>query len=88
LNYLTPCTEDQQKELLELMNTAANSESFARIEELIRHKTANFTFFFEKLESPDWLTYLDQKGYFQNLPEPELSDDGRIAGLDERQAWL
>jgi hypothetical protein len=78
LNYLTPCTAAQQKELLELMAAPANSETFARVSDLILHKTANFTFFFDKLENPDWLLLLDQKGLFKNLPGPEPTDNGRI----------
>ena len=68
LNYLTPCTEAQQKELQELMTGPANSETFARVNKLIGHKTANFTFFFDKLENPDWLHLLSQKGFFKSLP--------------------
>ncbi len=78
LNYLTPCTEAQQKELLELMAGPANSEIFARVGKLIKHKTANFTFFFDKLGNPDWLQLLDQKGFFKILPGPEPTDDGRL----------
>ena len=78
LNFLTPCTADQQKKLLELMAAPANSETFAKVSGLIKHKTANFTFFFDKLENPDWIPLLDQKGYFNNLPEPEPTDNGRL----------
>ena len=78
LNYLTPCTEAQQKRLLGLMAGPANSETLATVIKLIKHKTANFTFFFDKLENPDWLQLLDQEGFFKNLPGPEPTDDGRI----------
>jgi hypothetical protein len=78
LNYLTPCTAAQQKELLGLMAAPANDETFARISELILHKTANLHFFFDKLDNPNWLLFLDQKGLFQKLPGPEPTDDGRI----------
>lgn len=78
LNYLTPCTATQQKELLQLMAGPANSKTFARVSDLILHKTANFTFFFDKLENPDWLPILDQEGLFNNLPGPEPTDNGRI----------
>lgn len=77
-NYLTPCTAAQQKELLGLMAAPANDETFARVNELILHKTANLHFFFDKLENPNWLLFLDQKGLFQKLPGPEPTDDGRI----------
>ena len=78
LNYLTPCTAAQQKELLGLMAGPANDETFARVSELILHKTANLHFFFDKLDNPNWLLFLDQKGVFQKLPGPEPTDDGRI----------
>jgi hypothetical protein len=78
LNYLTPCTETQQKELLALATGPANAEAFSRVRDLISHKTANFAFFFEKLENPDWLPILDAKGLFKNLPGPEPTENGRI----------
>jgi hypothetical protein len=78
LNYLTPCTAAQQRELLGLMAASANDETYARVSELILHKTANLHFFFDKLDNPNWLLFLDQKGIFQKLPGPEPTDDGRI----------
>lgn len=78
LNYLTPCTAAQQKELLTLMALPASDQTFTRVSELILHKTANLHFFFDKLENPDWISFLDRKGLFQNLPEPEPTNDGRI----------
>jgi len=78
LNYLTPCTEAQQKELLGLMAAPASDEAYARVNELILHKTANLHFFFDKLDNPNWLVFLDQKGVFQKLPGPEPTNDGRI----------
>lgn len=78
LNYLTPCTAAQQKELLGLMAGLANDAAFSRVSALILHKTANFHFFFDKLDNPNWLLFLDQKGVFQQLPGPEPTGDGRI----------
>ena len=78
LNYLTPCTAAQQKELLRLMGSPVNDGTFSKVSELILHKTANLHFFFDKLEDPDWIPFLDQKGFFDNLPGPEPTDDGRI----------
>jgi hypothetical protein len=71
LNYLTPCTETQQKELLALMAGPANPDNFSKINALISHKTANLTFFLEKVENPEWLPILDENGFFKNLPEPD-----------------
>jgi hypothetical protein len=78
LNYLTPCTAAQQKELLGLMAGPANDAAFSRVSALILHKTANLHFFFDKLENPDWLPFLDQRPIFQKLPGPEPTDDGRV----------
>lgn len=78
LNYLTPCTAAQQKELLALMAAPPNEETYARVSELILHKTANFHFFFNKLNNTNWLLFLDQKGLFQKLPGPEPTDNGGI----------
>ncbi len=78
LNYLTPCTEIQQKELFELMAAQPNERNFGRVNVLILHKTANLHFFFSKLENPSWIILLEQKGFFHNLPGPEPTDDGHI----------
>lgn len=78
LNYLTPCTAAQQRELLELMAAQPDEDKFARVNNLILHKTANLHFFFDKLENPDWLLFLDKKGVFGNLPGPEPTEDGRL----------
>jgi hypothetical protein len=78
LNYLTPCTAAQQKELLTLVTAPLTADTFARVSELISHKAANFSFFLEKLDNPNWLPHLDESGYFTNLPEPEPTEDGRI----------
>jgi len=78
INFLTPCTADQQKELLALMAGPATPVTFTRIHELTSHKAANYTFFFERLENPDWLPILDQRGYFANLPDPEPTTGGKI----------
>jgi hypothetical protein len=78
LNYLTPCTAAQQRELLELMAGQPDDEKFARVNKLILHKTANLHFFFDKLENPIWLPFLDKKGVFENLPGPEPTEDGRL----------
>lgn len=78
LNYLTPCTASQQKELLALIAAPATPKALARVNELISNKGANFAFFFDRLTQPDWLPLLDQAGYFEALPGPEPIDYGRI----------
>ena len=36
----------------------------------------NLRYFFDKLESPDWVEPLNEKGIFSDVPKPELVDDG------------
>jgi hypothetical protein len=79
LNYLTPCTATQQKELMLLIAGPPNPEALARVNELISHKGANYVFFFDKLDNPSWLGPLEQQGHFADLPQPEPISDGRIA---------
>jgi len=79
LNYLTPCTAAQQKELMSLIAAPPNQKSLARVNELISHKGANYVFFFDKLDDPSWLSQLEQQGHFADLPKPESISDGRIA---------
>lgn len=78
LNYLTPCTADQQNELLELIKNPPVPDSVARVNKLISYKGANFIFFFEKLDNPLWLKPLDEHGFFDDLPEPEPTEDGKV----------
>jgi hypothetical protein len=78
LNFLTPCTAAQQHELLTLIAGAPSPEAISNINKLISHKGANFVLFFEKLNNPKWLQFLDQQGHFSNLPGPELSRDEQI----------
>jgi hypothetical protein len=78
LNYLTPRTADQQQELLALMAGPPDSKKLMRVNELVLHKGANFVFFFDKLNNPQWLPVSDGAGYFSNLPEPEPTGDGRL----------
>ena len=79
LNYLTPCTAAQQKEIMSLIAGPPNPEALARVDELISHKGANYVFFFDKLDNPSWLGPLDKQGHFADLPQPEPISDGRIA---------
>jgi hypothetical protein len=59
-----------------IVGTPSN-EALARVDELISYKGANYIFFFEKLDNPNWLPLLEQRGHFADLPEPEPIDDGR-----------
>jgi hypothetical protein len=78
LNYFTPCTAAQQKELLALATAPADSGAFDRVTVLVSHKAANFCFFLDNLEHPSWLSLLNERGYFGKLPGPEHTEDGRI----------
>lgn len=78
LNYLTPRTADQLQELLALMAAPPDSTKMQRVNELVLHKAANFLFFFDKLDNPQWLPVLEEAGYFSNLPGPESIGDGRL----------
>lgn len=78
LNYLTPCTAPQQKELLALIAGPATEQAFVRISELIKHKAANYSFLFDKMDNPAWLPMLEKKGFFDNLPGPEPSENGSL----------
>ena len=78
LNYLTPCTATQQNELMALIAGTPSPEALARVDELISHKGANYIFFFEKLDNPNWLPLLEKHGHFADLPEPESIGDGRV----------
>jgi hypothetical protein len=78
LNFLTPCTAAQQKELIALIEGPVRTETLAKINALISQKGANFVFFFERLDNPKWLQPLDQQGHFSNLPGPEPTKDGRV----------
>ncbi|HAO79480.1 MAG TPA: hypothetical protein DCQ92_10995, partial [Verrucomicrobia subdivision 3 bacterium] len=71
LNYLTPCTDAQLNELMALIAGTPSSEALTRVDELISYKGANYIFFFEKLDNPNWLPLLEQRGHFDDLPEPE-----------------
>lgn len=79
LNYLTPCTDAQLNELMALIAGTPSSEALTRVDELISYKGANYIFFFEKLDNPNWLPLLEQRGHFDDLPEPEPISDGRKA---------
>jgi hypothetical protein len=79
INYLTPCTAAQQNELISLIAGPPSAEALTRVGELIAHKGANYVFFFEKLDNPNWLQPLDERGHFADLTGPEPISDGRIA---------
>ncbi|MDR3564467.1 MAG: hypothetical protein P4N59_23955 [Negativicutes bacterium] len=48
------------------------------LKRLIDSKAANLLFFFQKLDNPAWLDYLDEDGWFTGLPGPQPTDDGRL----------
>jgi hypothetical protein len=79
LNYLTPCTASQQDELKALIANGPTPENLKRVNALISNKGANFIFFFENLDNPEWLQPLEQQGHFTNLPGPEPLKDGQFA---------
>ena len=81
LNYLTPCTAAQQNELLSLIAGPPNQEALARVNELISHKGANYVFFFDKLDNPNWLGPLEQQGHFADLPQPDLIMPERLESM-------
>ena len=68
----------QQIELKSLMAGDPTPEALNRVNALILHKSANYVFFFEKLDNPRWLQPLEQQGHFSNLPGPEPTANGQI----------
>ena len=79
LNYLTPCTANQQNELKILIAGGPTADALNKVKALVSLKGANYIFFFEKLDNPDWLRPLEQQGHFDNLPGPEPMKDGQFA---------
>ena len=79
-DLLAPITAQDQKgiqSILEHPDISENDEK--RMLLLIERRGANVDFFFSRVTDAKWIPVLKEKGYFDQLPEPESIDDGRIS---------
>lgn len=78
-DLLAPITAQDQKEIqLILDRTVISEDDEKRMLFLIERRGANFDFFFSQASDARWIPVLKKRGYFDDLPEPEPKDDGRI----------
>ena len=81
-DLLAPITAENQKEIQTILGNANRSETdVENMFELIERRGANYVFFFKHAaENADtaWLTHLDKRGYFADLPNTEPIGNDRV----------
>lgn len=79
LDLLAPITSQDQHEIQLILKRSDRSESdVERMMSLIERRGANFAFFFQNATDASWIPALEKRGYFDQLPGIEPTDDGRM----------
>ena len=79
LDLLAPITSQDQHEIQSILKSSDRSESdVERMLSLIERRGANFAFFFKHAADASWIPALEKRGYFEQLPGIEPTDDGRV----------
>jgi hypothetical protein len=76
INYLTPVTSQQQREILEIISCSPDATTISALRELIVHNSANYALIIDKLENPEWLPVLQDFQFFATPPSEEKSESG------------
>ena len=84
LDLLAPVTLQDQKEIQSILERSYRSkDDEGRIFLLIDKKGANYTFFFEEVDNPNWIHALKKKGYLdQRPPKSIMSYLERVSLID------
>lgn len=82
IDLLAPITAENQKEIQTILGNANRTETdVENMFKLIERRGANYVFFFKHAaENADtaWLTHLDKRGYFADLPNAEPIGNDRV----------
>ena len=78
-DLLAPISSQDQHEIQSILERSDRSESDEdRILSLIERRGANFSFFFQHATGSSWIPVLGKWGYFDNPPNVEPINDGRV----------
>jgi len=79
LDLLAPITAQDQSAIRAIISKLhPDRDDVEKVIQLISRRGTNYAFFFKKVDSPDWIAPLVEKGLFKNLPNVEAAGDGRI----------
>ena len=78
-DLLAPITAEDQQEILSILKLSNRSKSDEeRMLSLIERRGTNFAFFFEQVNDASWIPVIKKSGYFDDPPNIEVNEDGRI----------
>lgn len=79
IDLLAPITAQDQSAIRAIISKLhPDQDDVEKLIKLISRRGANYAFFFKKVDNPDWIAPLAEKGLFKNLPNIEATGDGRI----------
>ncbi len=79
IDLLAPITAQDQSAIRAIISKLhPDQDDVEKLIKLISRRGTNYAFFFKKVDNPDWIAPLAEKGLFKNLPNIEAAGDGRI----------